>query len=78
MEKKNFYQWVRVYGLLSYIPLILAAGPLGGFFLGDYLEKRFGWPGFISLIFAGLGFLSAALETIRIIRLVAKIEKREG
>lgn len=60
---------------MSYIPLILAAGPLAGYFLGDYLEKKFGWPDFVEIIFAGIGFVSAAMETARIIKLVAKLEK---
>jgi len=75
VEKKDFYRWVRVYGLLSYIPLILAAGPLAGYFLGNYLGKKFGWPDFVAIIFSGIGFVCAAMETARIIKLVAKLEK---
>ena len=76
MQKKQAYQWIKVYGLLSYIPLILAVGPLSGYFIGDFLEKKFGLAWQITLILAALGFISAIFETVRIIRLVGKILNR--
>ncbi len=53
----------------------MAAGPLGGYFLADYFEKRFGLPGYVSLIFILIGFIASIRETIRIIKLALKTEK---
>ena len=69
------YKWIKIGGLLSFIPVIMAAGPLGGYFCADYLEKRFNLPSYTSLIFITIGFIASARETIRIIRLALKTEK---
>lgn len=69
------YKWIRIGGLLSFIPVVMAAGPLGGYFLADYFEKRFGLPGYVSLIFILIGFIASIRETIRIIKLALKTEK---
>ena len=69
------YKWIKIGGLLSFIPVIMAAGPLAGYFSADYLQKRFGLPGYISPIFITIGFIASARETIRIIRLAIKTEE---
>ena len=71
------YNWIKIGGLLSFIPVIMAAGPLGGYFSADYLQKRFGLPGYISPIFITIGFIASARETIRIIRLAIKTENEQ-
>ena len=71
------YKWIKIGGLLSFIPVVMAAGPLGGYFCADYLEKRFGLPGFTSAIFITVGFIASARETIRIIRFALKTEKEK-
>lgn len=75
MKKREVYQQIKIYGFLSYIPVILAAGPLGGWAFGAFLEKRFNLPSYIPLIFSGLGFIGAIFEIVRVIRLVSKIDK---
>lgn len=75
MEKKEVYRRIKIYGLLSYIPFILAAGPLSGYALGSYLEKRFGLPDYVCPISAGLGLAGAAIEIARIIKQVSKIDR---
>jgi len=53
----------------------MVAGPMGGYFLADYLEKRFALPSFTSIIFIAIGFIASIKETVRIIRLALKTEK---
>ena len=69
------YKWIKIGGLLSFIPIILAVGPLAGYFAADYLEKKFGFPGFTSPVFIIVGFIASARETVRIIRLALKTEE---
>ena len=69
------YKWIKIGGLLSFIPVVMAAGPLAGYFLADYLEKKFGFPGFTSIICITVGFIACIRETVRIIRLALKTEK---
>ena len=68
------YKWIKIGGLLSFIPVIMAAGPLGGYFCADYLQKKFGLPGYTSAILITLGFIASARETIRIIKLAINTE----
>ena len=69
------YKWIRIGGLLSFIPIILAVGPLAGYFAADYLEKKLNLPGFTSPAFIVVGFIVSIRETVRIIRLALKAEK---
>ena len=69
------YKWIKIGGLLSFIPIIIAAGPLAGYFLADYLEKRFGLPRYAVFICIAVGFIASLRETIRIIRLALKTEE---
>ena len=68
------YKWIKIGGLLSFIPIIMAAGPLAGYLVSDYLEKRFGLPGFTSIICITIGFIASISETVKIIRLALKTE----
>ncbi|MDO8662141.1 MAG: AtpZ/AtpI family protein [Candidatus Omnitrophota bacterium] len=77
MVNKEFYKRIKIAGMISYIPIMLAAPALAGFFLGDYLQKRFGLPFYISIFCIGLGIVIGIRESIRIIRLVLKIEDRK-
>ena len=76
MAKKEVYKWIKIGGLLSFIPLVLGTGALGGYFLGKYLENRFKAPSFVPLLLSGLGTLAAYIESVRIIKLTLKAEKK--
>lgn len=76
MDKAKIYQRIKIYGFLSYIPFVLAVGPLSGFFLGDYLGKKFRLPGYITFISIALGFIWANIEVVRIIKILFRIDKK--
>ena len=77
MVKKEVYKWVKIAGLISFIPVMLSAGPLGGYFFGDFLEKKFSLPSYIIYISMGIGAIAGIRETVRIIRIVLNIDKKE-
>jgi len=72
---KEFYKLIKISGLVLYIPAILAAAPLSGYFLGEYLRKKFSLHGYVTLLFVGIGIATAARETVKVIRLAMKIER---
>ncbi len=74
IKKKEAYKRIKIAGLLSFIPIILAAGPLGGYILGDFLEKRFHLPLYTQAICITLGFLGSLRETIRVIKIALRTE----
>ncbi|MBI4706648.1 MAG: hypothetical protein HY761_01805 [Candidatus Omnitrophica bacterium] len=78
MKRIEFYKSVKIAGMLLYIPLILAAGPLSGYFIGDYLVKKIHFPLFVLLVFIIAGFAAALMETIRIIKLALRVEGKSG
>ena len=77
MVNKEFYKRIKIAGMISYIPVMLAAPALAGFFLGDYLQKKFNLPFYISIFCIGLGLIIGIRESIRIIRLALKMESKK-
>jgi len=72
MDKDDFYKGVRTVGFVIFIPFTLAAGPLSGYFAGSFLKQKFNLSN-LTVIFGVLfGFLAAAVEIIRIIKIIAK------
>jgi len=72
--KQDLYNGIKIAGLLSFIPLVLAGGAIGGYLAGDYIEKKiwnssFAVPGFVAI-----GLLGSVIETVRIIKLALKID----
>jgi F0F1-type ATP synthase assembly protein I len=59
---------LRQLGLLGSIPMLLAAGPLIGFFIGRWLDSQFGTKPFLMLVLLIMGFTAAVMETIRILK----------
>lgn len=76
MSKLELYRWIKIVGMISFIPIILAAGPLTGYFVGDYLDKRFGWGLGAMLVCIGVGSVASITEVVRIIKLVVRIENK--
>lgn len=74
-KHRELYQWLKIAGLISYIPFILCTGPLVGYFLGEYLARRFDLTFPAAILFAIIAFIASVKETLRIIRLVTKTEK---
>lgn len=50
------------------IPTILATGPLVGFFIGSFLDKKFKSGSIFLIIFLILGFAASVKETINILK----------
>ena len=75
-DKEELFKRIKIAGMISYIPIMLAASPLAGFFLGDYLQKKFNLPFYAMAICVGVGIFLGIRESVRIIRLVVKIDKK--
>jgi F0F1-type ATP synthase assembly protein I len=54
--------------MLSAIPLILAAAPLVGYFIGTKIDLLFGTNRVFMFVFLGLGFVAGVRETIHLVR----------
>lgn len=69
-EKNN--RFIRQVGLLTTIPVMLLSGPLIGFLIGDYIDKRYGTTPWFMAICLVLGFVASIRQTINIIRKAGK------
>jgi F0F1-type ATP synthase assembly protein I len=72
LQKKsedNRYLAMRRAGLLSTVPFLLAASPIIGFYMGRFLDVKFGTDPTFSIIFLILGFVAGAVQVAKIIKL---------
>jgi len=67
-------RWLRITGLVANIPIMLAAGPVLGYFLGSWLDARLGTQPWLVVVLALLGFAAGVNGTIRIIRTLQKYQ----
>ena len=56
------------------IPMLLLSGSLVGYFIGTWLDARWGTDPWLMVVFIVLGFVAGVRETIRIIRLIQREE----
>ncbi len=66
-NEKN-YRYIRQVGLLTTIPVMLLSGPLIGFLIGNYIDKRFGTAPWFMVLFVCIGFVASIRQTIAIIK----------
>jgi len=76
MRKEDFYKGIKTVGFVTFIPFMLAAGPLSGYFVGDFLQKKFNLSFYTVWISVAFGFLVGIMEVIKILRIVAGMNKR--
>ena len=62
----------RQLALLTTIPMTLLAGPVVGFFLGDFLDRRWGTPPWLMVFFSIVGGISSVRETLHLIQRATK------
>jgi len=65
----------RQIGELTMIPIYLVGGPLIGFAIGSWIDKKFGSEPYAQAVFIILGLVTAMRETWRIIRQASDSEK---
>ena len=75
MTSPKAYLWIKVSGLLTLIPVVLAAAPLAGYLAGDWLVTHLRFPRYATIVCVIIGFAAAARQTIRIIRTALKAVK---
>lgn len=71
-KKEEIYKRIRVVSLVSVLPLMMCAGPLGGYWLGKFLARYISWP-YTMAVCVALGAIGSGFEVYRIIRIVNKI-----
>ncbi|HNV86501.1 MAG TPA: AtpZ/AtpI family protein [Candidatus Omnitrophota bacterium] len=70
-SSKEFYKLIKQLGTLTLIPTLLVSGPLAGFFLGRWMDRKFGMESCFVYVWIVIGFLASARESYRIIKKVS-------
>ena len=76
MPKEDFFKGIKIVGFVTFIPFILAAGPLTGYFVGSFLQKRFNLSSYCVILGIVFGFLAAFTEVVKILKAVARVNKQ--
>lgn len=76
MRKEDFYKGVKTVGFITFIPFMLAAGPLSGYFVGDFIRKKFNLSSHVVLFSVVVGFVAGVMEMVRILKTVARMNKK--
>lgn len=75
-RRADLYKWIKIGGLLSFLPFVLVAGPMAGFLLGNYLEKKLGLPSWVSIALITVGFIGSLRETIRVVKIALRTQEK--
>ena len=76
MRKDDLYKGLKTVGFVSFIPFILAAGPLSGYFIGSFLHKKFNLSRWVVLFGVIFGFISAITEIVKVLRAINRVNKQ--
>ncbi len=76
MRKEDFYKGVKTVGFVTVIPFMVAAGPLSGYFVGEFIQNRVNLSAHVVLLSVAVGFLAGLMEMIRILKAVARMNRK--
>ncbi|MEW5701444.1 MAG: AtpZ/AtpI family protein [Candidatus Zixiibacteriota bacterium] len=68
---------MRPVGLLTAIPFVLLVGPLIGYFVGDWLDRKWGTSPYLMVLLIVLGFVAAGREVWGLIKRAARDQENE-
>ncbi len=74
MPAKKIADWkeIKNLGILTTVPLILLIGPLVGFFVGSWIDRKAHSYPWVTILFIGLGFVASGREVIRLIKEISR------
>ncbi len=71
-DEEDRYWAIRQAGLLTTIPVLLAASPIIGLLIGRWIDGKLDTDPVFSVVFLILGFIGGAREAVRLIRLASR------
>lgn len=76
-KKENKYSFYKQLGILTTIPIILAVGPILGYFVGNYLDKKLSTSPYLMILFIIFGFVASGKQVYSlVIRSSKETEKK--
>ena len=75
-KKDDFYSQVKQIGVLTAIPVVLLVGPVFGFFLGNWIDRKASIYPWFTITFILLGFVASGREVARLLRQISRENDR--
>ncbi len=67
---------MRQLGLLTMIPMLLAASPIIGLLIGNYIDKKLNTGPFFLIFFLIIGFVAGARQVANVVKKAQKEDKK--
>jgi ATP synthase protein I len=64
----NKYSAYRQIGILTTIPFLLAVGPILGFYIGEFLDKKLNTAPYLMIVFIIFGFVASGKGVYNLIK----------
>jgi F0F1-type ATP synthase assembly protein I len=80
LQKKNEedrYWAIRQAGLLTTIPVLLAAAPIIGLLIGRWIDRKLDTDPIFSIAFLIIGFVAGARQVVRVVKLAGKEQAKD-
>jgi ATP synthase protein I len=76
-QNEDRYWMMRQIGLLTMVPMLLAASPIIGLLIGNYIDKKFGTGPVFTIIFLIIGFVAGARQVANVVRKAQKDDRNK-
>ena len=76
-NKDAFYSQVKQLGALTAVPIILVAGPIVGYFIGNWVDNKFRLYPWGTVLFLILGFVASGREIFRLTKQILKEDSKQ-
>jgi ATP synthase protein I len=67
-KKDDKYSTYRQIGILTTIPMLMAVGPILGYYIGNFLDEKLGTAPYLMVIFIFFGFVAAGKGVYNLIK----------
>ncbi|MCJ7576929.1 MAG: AtpZ/AtpI family protein [candidate division Zixibacteria bacterium] len=78
MNKKSDekYSMYRQLGIFTTIPIILAVGPILGYFIGNFLDEKLHTEPYLMIVFIFFGFVAAGRGVYNLVKRASEEDKK--
>ena len=67
---------MRQIGILTALPFIMVAGPLVGYFIGGWLDRKLGTSPYLMILLIVMGIVSSGREVVKLIKMATDVGKK--
>jgi F0F1-type ATP synthase assembly protein I len=73
-KQDDKYSNYRQIGILTTIPMLMAVGPILGYYIGDFLDQKLGTAPYLMVVFIFLGFAAAGKGVYNLIKRASQVK----